>query len=359
MARLFEPLTLRDLTLRNRIAMSPMCTYSCEASDGRATDWHLHHLASRAAGGAGLVLSEAVAVEARGRISPQDLGLWDDGQVDGLRRVAEAVRAQGAAFGVQLAHAGRKAGCYRPWEPRSGAVARADGGWPEDVVGVTAEPFAELNATPSALDPRGIEQVVQAFAGAAVRADAAGADVAEIHAAHGYLLHTFLSPLTNGRSDGYGGDERGRTRLLFEVVDAVRANWPADRPLFVRLSASDWLPGGWDVVATVGLARSLAARGVDLIDCSAGGAVPGVRIEPYSNYQVGFAERVRREAGVPTGAVGRIVDPHQADAIVAEGRADLVLLGKALLTNPYWPLHAARALGVAPPWPRQYTWAVG
>ena len=359
MSRLFEPLTLRELTLRNRIAMSPMCTYSCEARDGQASDWHLQHLASRAAGGLGLVLSEAVAVAAGGRISPEDLGLYDDEQVAPLRRIAKAVRAEGAAFGVQLAHAGRKAGCFRPWDPRRGVVAGADGGWPDDVIGPTAAPFGDANATPRALDGDGIASVVRAFAAAAARADAASADVLEIHAAHGYLLHTFLSPLTNARDDGYGGDERDRARLLHEVVDAVRTTWPEEKPLFVRLSATDWVAGGWDVDATVRLSRSLADRGVDLIDCSAGGAVPGVQIDAHPNYQVAFAERVRREAGVASGAVGAIADPLQAEAIVAEGRADLVLLGKALLRQPYWPIAAAKALGAAPPWPRQYAWAVG
>ena len=359
MPRLFEPLTLRNLTLRNRVTMSPMCTYSCETRDGRASDWHLQHLASRAAGGVGLVLSEATAVEPRGRISPEDLGLWDDAQVDGLRRVARAVQAQGTAFGVQLAHAGRKAGTYRPWATSRGVASPADGGWPDQVVGPTDERFSDATATPLALDGEGLRTVVQAFAAAAVRADAAGVDVIELHAAHGYLLHTFLSPLVNTRDDAHGGDEAGRSRLLLEVVEAVRAVWPPAKPLFVRVSASDWAPTGWDADATVRLARALAERGVDLIDCSSGGAVAGVRIAAYPNYQVTFAERVRREAGVASAAVGQIADPRQADAIVAEGRADLVLLGKALLRDPYWAVHAAEALGAPPPWARQYGWALG
>lgn len=359
MPRLFEPLTLRDLTLRNRVAMSPMCTYSCEARDGHVGDWHLQHLASRAAGGVGLVMSEATAVEPRGRISPEDLGLWDDGQVDGLQRVTRAVQAQGAAFGVQLAHAGRKAGTYRPWAPTRGVAAASDGGWAHQVVGPTAGRFSDATATPRSLDGDGLRTVVQAFAAAAVRADAAGVDVLELHAAHGYLLHTFLSALVNTRDDGYGGDEAGRSRLLLEVVEAVRAVWPPAKPLFVRVSASDWAPGGWDADATVRLARALAAGGVDLIDCSSGGAVAGVQIEAYPNYQVTFAERVRREAGVASAAVGQIADPRQADAIVAEGRADLVLLGKALLRDPYWAVHAAEALGAPPPWAQQYGWAIG
>ncbi len=359
MTSLFDPLTLGALALRNRVAMSPMCTYACEERDGRANDWHLQHLASRASGGVGLVLCEATAVEPRGRISPQDLGLWEDGQVDALRRVASSVRAQGAAFGVQLAHAGRKASTHRPWEARSGVAAAEHGGWPDEVVGPTDERFSEGSAIPRALEERELAAVVQAFASAAARADAAGVDTVEIHAAHGYLLHTFLSPLTNSREDGYGGDERGRSRLLLEVVKAVRASLPATKPLIVRLSASDWVQGGWDADATVRLAGELGERGVDLIDCSSGGAAQGARTKAYPNYQVGFAERVRREAGVASGAVGQIADPRQAEAIVAEGRADVVLLGRALLRDPYWALHAALTLGAAPPWPKHYGWAVG
>lgn len=359
MPQLFDPLTLRGVTLRNRVAMSPMCTYSCEARDGRAGDWHLHHLAARAAGGVGLVIAEATAVEARGRISPEDLGLWDDAQVDPLRRVARAVRSQGAAFAVQLAHAGRKAGTYRPWAAANGVAGVADGGWPGDVVGPTATRFSDATATPSALDAAGIRAVVDAFVAAARRADAAEVDAIELHAAHGYLLHSFLSTLVNDRRDAYGGDEAGRSRLLLEVVEAVRAVWPEAKPVLVRISASDWVAGGWDADASVRLARALAERGVDLVDCSSGGAVAGVRIDAHPNYQVPFAERVRREAGVASGAVGQIADAHQAAAIVAEGRADIVLLGRALLRDPYWALRAARALGAPPPWPTQYAWAVG
>ena len=359
MPQLFDPLTLRDLTLRNRVAMSPMCTYSCEVRDGRASDWHLHHLAARAAGGVGLVIAEATAVEARGRISPEDLGLWDDSQIEPLRRVSRAVRSQGAAFAVQLAHAGRKAGTYRPWADARGVASVADGGWPDDVVAPTATRFSEATATPAALDAAGIRALTEAFVAAAQRADTAEVDAIELHAAHGYMLHSFLSPLVNDRSDAYGGDEAGRSRLLLEVVEAVRAVWPASKPLLVRISASDWAEGGWDGDASVRLARALAERGVDLVDCSSGGAVAGVRIAAHPNYQVPFAERVRREAGVASGAVGQIVDAHQAAAIVAEGRADVVLLGRALLRDPSWALHAAQALGVAAPWPTQYGWAVG
>ncbi len=350
---LFEPLELRDLRLRNRIAVSPMCQYSSE--DGLANDWHLVHLGARAVGGAGLVIAEATAVEARGRISPRDLGLWNDEQVEGLRRVASFVRAQGAAAAIQLAHAGRKASTWHPWADRSGAVAPVDGGW--SVVGPTGEPFDEDYPTPTALDAEGIAAVVRAFAAAAIRAEAAGFDAVEVHGAHGYLLHSFLSPLSNTRTDAYGGTFEGRTRLLREVVAAVRSAWPEGKPLLVRLSATDWADGGWSGDDTVRLAPLLAELGADLIDCSSGGVVPGVRIPLEPGYQVRYAERVRREAGVASGAVGRITRPDQAEAIVAQGQADLVLLARALLRDPHWPLHAAQTLGYAgagAPWPPQY-----
>ena len=359
MPRLFDPLRLRDVTLRNRLAMAPMCQYSA-GPDGRATDWHLMHLGARAAGGVGLVITEATAVEARGRISPQDVGLWDDGQVEPLRRVAALVRAQGAAFGVQLAHAGRKASTFRPWASSSGAAGRDDDGW-EDVVGPTLSAFSSLTHRPEPLDVEGIGAVTRAFAEAAARADAAGADVVEVHAAHGYLLHSFLSPLVNTRTDAYGGSFEGRTRMLREVTTAVRAAWPEAKPLLVRLSATDWVEGGWDDDDTVRLASVLRELGVDLIDCSSGGAVPGAAVPVGPGYQVRFAERVRREAGIASGAVGAIVDPHQADRVVQEGRADLVLLGKALLRDPHWALHAAETLGEGAKhrWPVAYGWAVG
>jgi 2,4-dienoyl-CoA reductase-like NADH-dependent reductase (Old Yellow Enzyme family) len=367
MPHLFDPLPLRGLTLRNRIALSPMCMYSApdEAAVARgeaplagvAQGAHLVHLASRAAGGLGLVLTEATAVEARGRISPQDLGLWDDRHVDGLRRVTAAIRDHGAAAGVQLAHAGRKAATYRPWATAKGGVPDEDGGW--SVVGPTDDAFSAALRAPRALAADELPGVVAAFADAAARADAAGFEVVEIHAAHGYLLHQFLSPLVNDRSDAYGGGFEGRTRLLREVVAAVRTVWPEGKPLFVRVSATDWATDGWSADDTVRLARELAAAGVDLIDCSSGGAVPGVSIPVAADYQVGFAERVRREAGIASGAVGRIVAPAQAAAIVADGRADLVLIGKQLLREPYWALRAAQELGVAAPWPERYGWAVG
>lgn len=341
MASLFDPLELRGVQLRNRVAVSPMCQYS--SRDGFAGDWHLVHLGARAVGGAGLVLTEATAVEARGRISPRDLGLWRDEHVDALARITDFVHAAGAAVGVQLAHAGRKASTYHPWAGRHGGVPEDEGGWA--VVGPGAVPFAPGYATPSALTDDGLATVVAAFEAAAGRALAAGFDVVEIHGAHGYLLHSFLSPLSNARSDAYGGDFEGRTRLLREVVTAVRAVWPEDRPLFVRLSATDWREDGWTGDDTVRLARQLVDLGVDLIDCSSGGVVPGVEVPAAPNYQVPFARRVRTEAGMPSGAVGLITRPEQAQAIVERGEADLVLLAREMLRDPSWSQHAARELG--------------
>lgn len=346
---LFSPLTLRGVTLRNRIAVSPMCQYS--AREGQATDWHLVHLGARAAGGAGLVLTEACAVAPQGRISPADLGVWDDAQVAGLARLTEIIRSQGAVPGIQLAHAGRKASTAVPWEG-GGPLAPAQGGW--EVVGPTDEPFDAGHPTPHALTAGEIGRIVGAFAAAARRARLAGFEVVEIHAAHGYLLHSFLSPLTNRRSDGWGGDEAGRTRLLTEVVTAVRGEWPAGLPLWVRVSATDWVEGGWGIDDTVALAGKLAPLGADLVDCSSGGLLPRAAIPATPGYQVPFAERVRREAAVATGAVGLISEPAQAEAIVREGRADVVLLGRQFLREPTWPLRAARELGVDGPWPVQY-----
>lgn len=346
---LFSPLRLRGVTLRNRIAVSPMCQYS--AREGQATDWHLVHLGARAAGGAAAVLTEACAVAPQGRISPADLGVWDDAQVAGLARLTEVIRSQGAVPGIQLAHAGRKASTAVPWEG-GGPLAPAQGGW--EVVGPADEPFDAGHPTPHALTAGEIRRIVEAFAAAARRARLAGFEVVEIHAAHGYLLHSFLSPLSNQRSDGWGGDEAGRTRLLTEVVTAVRGEWPAGLPLWVRVSATDWVEGGWGIDDTVALAGKLAPLGVDLVDCSSGGLLPRAAIPATPGYQVPFAERVRREAAVATGAVGLISEPAQAEAIVQEGRADVVLLGRQFLREPTWPLRAARELGVDGPWPVQY-----
>jgi 2,4-dienoyl-CoA reductase-like NADH-dependent reductase (Old Yellow Enzyme family) len=346
---LFTPYTLRGLTLRNRVVVSPMCQYSSD--EGFANDWHLVHLGARAVGGAGLVVLESTAVLPEGRISPRDLGLWDDRHVETLARIVAFMRAQGAAAGIQLGHAGRKASTRPPWEGR-GAVPPAEGGWP--VVAPSAVAFSDSYPSPTALDAAGIRRVVDGFAGAARRALAAGFQTVEIHAAHGYLLHQFLSPLSNRRDDAYGGPFANRARLTLEVVDAVRREWPDDLPLLVRLSATDWAEGGWDEDETVALARLLGARGVDLVDCSSGGLVPWARVPTGPGYQVRFAERVRREAGLATGAVGLITTPEQADAVVREGRADLVFLARELLRDPHWPLRAARALGVAVRWPVQY-----
>ncbi len=350
-ASLFTPLRQRGLTLRNRLVLSPMCQYSADAG-GRATDWHLAHLGSRAAGGLGAALAEATAVLPEGRISPADLGLWEDGQVEPLRRVFSFVAAQGCAPGIQLAHAGRKASTLPPW--RGGRpVGAADGGW-DRIVAPSALPFAAGHAVPCELDEAGIAAVIAAFGAAARRAREAGAQVVEIHAAHGYLLHQFLSPLTNRRRDRWGGDFAGRTRLAREVTSAVRAQWPDELPVWIRISCTDWVAGGWDEDQAVALARELAALGCDLVDCSSGGTVPDAVVPAAPGYQVRFAERIRREAGVATGAVGLITEPAQADAIVREGRADLVLLGRALLREPHWALRAAQELGAGPPVPPQY-----
>jgi 2,4-dienoyl-CoA reductase-like NADH-dependent reductase (Old Yellow Enzyme family) len=346
---LFSPLTLRSLELTNRIVVSPMCQYS--SVDGFADDWHLVHLGTRAVGGAGLVMAEATAVTADGRISPGDLGIWQDAHVAALARCVGFIRAQGAAAGIQLAHAGRKASVSTPWQGGQ-QLDEEHGGWP--TVAPSPIPFRPGDRDPVALDRAGIEAVIAAFAGATRRAKAAGFQVIEIHAAHGYLLHEFLSPLANRRSDQYGGSFDHRIRLLLEVVAAVRQEWEEDRPLLVRISATDWAEGGWDVDQSVELARRLAELGVDLIDCSSGGLIPGVKIPTGPGYQVGFAERIRRESGVRTGAVGLLTDPAQANAIVADGQADVVMLARQLLREPYWPLRAARALGAIGRWPVQY-----
>ena len=350
MPHLFESLSLRGLTLPNRILVSPMCQYS--SLDGVASDWHLVHLGCRAVGGAGLVFTEATAVTADGRISPDDLGLWHDGHVSMLERIVRFVRSQGSAAAVQLAHAGRKGSTHRPWSPAHGAISDADGGWRP--VGPTAEPFAGNYPVPHALSEPEIAAIVDAFREAARRAHLAGFNVVEVHAAHGYLIHEFLSPLTNTRSDRYGGSFDNRIRLCLEIVDAVRREWPEERPLFVRISATDWVDGGWDVEQAVELSRRFRERGVDLVDCSSGGNIASAEIPVGAGYQVPFAERIRREAGIATGAVGLITTSAQADDIVRSGRADCVLLAREMLRDPYWPLRAARELGHPVAWPPQY-----
>jgi 2,4-dienoyl-CoA reductase-like NADH-dependent reductase (Old Yellow Enzyme family) len=348
MSLLLSPYTLRGVTARNRIWVAPMCQYS--AVDGMPGDWHLVHLGARAVGGAGVVFTEATAVSPEGRISPQDTGIWNDEQARAWARIVTFLQAQGALAGVQLAHAGRKGSSRRPWEGR-GAVAPEDGGWVP--VGPTAEGYPGL-AEPMALDEAGIAKVRQDFVSSTRRALTAGFDVVELHAAHGYLLHEFLSPLSNTRTDAYGGDLAGRMRLVLEVVEDVRAVWPDDKPLVLRISASDWVEGGWTVEESVALAKEAAARGVDLVDCSSGGNSPDQSITLGPGYQVPFAAQVRRDAGVPTGAVGLLTDPHQAEQILAEGSADVVLLARELLRDPHWPLHAATVLGDEVAWPVQY-----
>ncbi|MDM4723083.1 NADH:flavin oxidoreductase/NADH oxidase [Micromonospora sp. WMMA1363] len=356
MTALFSPLTLRAVTLPNRVAVAPMCQYSA-GPDGLPTDWHLVHLGTRAVGGAGLVLTEATAVVPEGRISPQDTGLWSDAHVDAWRPVTAFVAAQGALPAVQLAHAGFKASTHRPWSPQRGGVPDTEGGW--SPVGPGDEPFVAGYRRPTALDETGLAGVVEAFAAAAGRAVAAGFEAVEIHAAHGYLLHEFLSPLTNHRTDRWGGDRAGRMRLTLAVARAVRATVGEDVPVLARISATDWVPGGWTVEDSVALAGELAHAGVDLVDCSSGGASPDASIPVGPGYQVPLAARIRRDAGIATGAVGVIVEPEQAEQIVASGEADLVLLGRELLRDPYWPHRAAAKLGAASSWPAPYLRAVG
>jgi 2,4-dienoyl-CoA reductase-like NADH-dependent reductase (Old Yellow Enzyme family) len=346
---LLSPLRLRGLELRNRVVMSPMCQYS--STDGHPNDWHAVHLASRAVGGVGLVLTEATAVLPEGRISPSDAGIWTDAQAEAWAASARLVRARGAAIGIQLAHAGRKASTHVPW--RGGReVGEEEGGW--QTVAPSALRFAPDYPQPRALTGGEIRGVVDAFAAAAGRALRAGFDCVEIHAAHGYLLHQFLSPLSNARADAYGGPLENRMRLTLEVARAVREAWPQQLPLLVRISATDWAEGGWDLEQSVELCRRLREAGVDLVDCSSGGLVAHARIAPGPGYQVPFAAAIRERARVATGAVGLITEPAQAEAIVSSGRADVVLLARALLRDPYWVLHAAQALGADEPWPVQY-----
>jgi len=346
---LFDELQIRAATLRNRIVVSPMCEYS--STDGFANDWHLVHLGSRAVGGASLVFTEASAVSPEGRISPQDLGIYKDAHIENLSRITRFICDQGAIPGMQIAHAGRKGSTLRPWEG-SGAIPESKGGWVP--VAPSAIPFAEGYATPAALDLSGIRAVVKAFADAARRACEAGFGVVEIHAAHGYLLHEFLSPLSNHRTDSYGGSFENRTRLLCEVIAAVRHAWPESAPLFLRISATDWIEGGWDLDQSTRLAELVGPLGVDLIDCSSGGLAPGAKIPTRAGYQVPFADEIRRKTGILTGAVGLITTAAQADAILREGKADVVLLAREFLRQPYWPLHVARELGFPCSWPAQY-----
>jgi 2,4-dienoyl-CoA reductase-like NADH-dependent reductase (Old Yellow Enzyme family) len=350
-SHLFSPVQLAGVTFPNRVFVSPMCQYSSE--DGFSNDWHLVHLGSRAVGGAGLVMTEAAAVLAEGRITPQDLGLWKDEHIPGLKRIVEFLHGQGARAGAQLAHAGRKASMARPWAPEQRSLTQSEGGW-KNVMAPSAVPFAENYSQPTALDLAGIQTITKAFTRAAERALETGFDLVELHAAHGYLLHEFLSPLSNRRSDQYGGSFENRIRLAVEVVDAVRAVWPAELPLLVRISATDWAEGGWDIEQSVALAKVLKAHKVDLIDVSSGGLTPQQVIPLGPGYQTPFAERIRREAQISTGAVGMITDAVQAEHILRTGQADAVLLARELLREPYWPLQAAKELGDSTSWPAQY-----
>jgi len=348
-AHLLTPFQLRSVVFPNRIGVSPMCEYSSE--DGFANDWHLVHLGARAQGGAGLVMVEASAITPEGRISIGDLGIWKDEHVEKLAQIVRFIHSQGARAGIQLAHAGRKGSMTVPFGGER-LLTPEQGRW--QTVAPSAIPFSESYSVPKALDETEIAGVVNAFASAAKRANVAGFDFVEIHGAHGYLLHEFLSPLANQRMDQYGGSFEDRTRLPIEVVDAVRAAWPEHLPLFMRISATDWVDGGWTPDESVELARKLRDHGVDLVDVSSGGLVPNAKIPAGPGFQVPFAERVRKEAGVPTAAVGLITEASQANEIVANGQADLVLLAREMLRDPYWALHAAEELGEKASWPVQY-----
>jgi 2,4-dienoyl-CoA reductase-like NADH-dependent reductase (Old Yellow Enzyme family) len=348
MPKLFSPLTIKNITFKNRIVMSPMCQYT--AKDGFTNDWHLVHLGSRAVGGTGLIIMEATAVTPEGRITPGDLGIWDDGHIPGLTRIVNFIHAHGAIAGIQLAHAGRKASCAVPWEGGK-QLGEKNGGW--QTVAPSNLPFTAGDRTPEALNKEGIHKVVSGFTAAAKRALAAGFKVIEIHSAHGYLLQEFLSPISNHRTDEYGGSFENRTHLLRQVIDAVKSVWPAENPLFVRISSTEWTEGGWTVEESVKLGYMLKDMGVDLIDCSSGGNIDNAKVPFSPGYQVQFSEAVRK-TGILTGAVGLINSASQAESILREEKADLVLLGRELLRNPYFPLFAARELGVDITWPVQY-----
>ncbi len=347
--RLFEPIELRTVTTRNRIMMSPMCQYS--APDSIPNDWHYVHLATRAVGGSGIVMTEATAVEPRGRISPWDVGLWNDEQEAAFSQITEFVSEQGAVPGIQLAHAGRKASHMRPWEDRK-PIPVEEGGW--EIVAPSPLPLTKSDIVPTELTQDDIAGIVKRYGESAARALRAGFKIIEIHAAHGYLLHSFLSPLTNQRTDAYGGDFDNRIRALLEVVTSVREEWPAELPLFVRISASDWYEGGWDVPDSVELAKRLRDLEVDVIDCSSGGAVPEQKITVHPGYQVPFAHAVREGAEIMTAAVGLISQPVQAEEILANGRADIIVIGRMALWSPYWPHHAASELKAEVKLPIQY-----
>ena len=348
MSKLFSPLTIKNVTFKNRIVMSPMCQYT--ATDGFTNEWHLVHLGSRAVGCTGLVITEATAVSPEGRISPGDLGLWSDEHIHGLKGIASFLHQHGAVAGIQLAHAGRKASCSVPKEGGK-QLDENSGGW--QTVAPSSIPFFEGNRPPQSLNGEGILKVVSDFQETAKRARIAGFKVVEIHSAHGYLLHEFLSPLSNNRNDEYGGSFKNRIRILMQVIEAVRSEWPVENPLFVRISSTDWTTGGWTIDESIKLASILKDSGVDLIDCSSGGNVYGAKVPVGPGYQVQFSEAVRK-TGILTGAVGFITTASQAESILREDKADLVFFGRELLRNPYLPMYAARELGAEIKWPEQY-----
>ena len=349
MTHLFTPLRIRGIEFKNRIAVSPMCQYSSQ--DGFANDWHFVHLGSRAVGGAGLVMTEATSVSPEGRISTADLGIWKDEHIEQLSRITHFISLQGAVSGIQLAHAGRKASHTEPWNGDK-LIPESDGGW--KTVAPSAVPFSPDSDTPVALTKEGIDKVINDFKAAAVRALKAGFKTIEIHAAHGYLIHEFLSPLSNTRNDAYGGTFENRIRFLLEIIAAVRGVWPENNPLFVRISATDWVEDGWTIDDSVALAGVLKNAGVDLVDCSSGAILPGIKIPASPGYQVPFAERIRKQTGILTGAVGIIIKPDQAEEIIATGQADLILMAREFLRDPYFSLRAARELEYDIKWPVQY-----
>ena len=349
MSSLFQPLTIRSINLKNRIAVSPMCQYS--SVDGFANDWHLVHLGSRAVGGAGLVFTEATAVSAEGRITHHDLGIYKEEHLENLKRITAFIKKQNSVAGIQLAHAGRKASHHRPWDG-SAALKENENPWTTDAP--SAIPYKEGEPVPHELSKQEIKQIIDDFKRAAIRAKEAGFDVIELHGAHGYLLHEFLSPLSNQRKDEYGGSFENRIRFVLEITDAVRTVWDESLPLFVRLSATDWIEGGWNIEESIELSRILKTKGVDVIDCSSGGNSTAQKIPVGPLYQTPFAERIKKEAGIMTGAVGLITTSQEANDIINKEQADLVMMARQLLRDPYFPLHAAKELGVDVPWPVQY-----
>lgn len=349
MAKLFSPLTIKSVTFKNRVVVSPMCEYS--SVDGFANEWHLVHLGSRAVGGAGLIITEATAVSPEGRISPEDLGIWKNAHLDKLRSIVSFIHKHGSVAGIQLAHAGRKASFTAPWKGAE-QLKPGNGGW--QTVAPSALAFNEGHTVPEALTAEGIRKVIEDFKSAAQRALSAGFKLIEIHAAHGYLINQFLSPLSNQRTDDYGGSFENRIKLLLEIIEAIQSVWPAELPLFVRISATEWSPGGWDEQDSVRLATILKNKGVDLIDCSSGGNVPGVKIPVGPGYQVRFSALIKEETGILTGAVGMITTAEQAETILAKEEADLVVMAREMLRDPYFPLHAAEELGADIQWPDQY-----